>query len=71
MIEFKIYSQISNFIETNEKTKVHADVLSPYLLVATGSLASRYLCIVALPLGSTLFSLYFQCFRIAKEFLAI
>ena len=37
MIELKIYGQISNFVETNDKVKVHAHTLSPYPWKQIGS----------------------------------
>lgn len=32
MIEFKIYTQISNFVNINHRTKVHTDILLLYIL---------------------------------------
>ncbi len=71
MIESKIYAQISDFVETNHRTKVHPHALLPYPWELTGSLASRYLFVAALPLRSTLFSAYFLCSRLTEGFSAI
>ncbi len=71
MIESKIYAQISNFVENNHRTKVHAHTLPLYPCELTGSLASYDLFVATLPLYSTLFSSYFQCCRLAKGFPAI
>ena len=41
MIVSNIYAQISNFANTNHRTKLHAHALLPYLWEPTGSPASR------------------------------
>lgn len=41
MIESKMYAQISSFVDTNYRIKVHVHALPPYHGETMGNLASR------------------------------
>lgn len=71
MIESKIYTQISNFVEINHKIKVHIYILSLSPRKLMDILALHQLFVATLPLCFTLFSLYFLYFWPDVEFPAI
>ncbi len=68
MIEYKIYAQNSDFVETNNRIKVYAHALLLYPWELIGSLASCYLFTTILPLYFTLFSACFRYSRLAEGF---